>query len=171
MANEPADERFDHVQTWIATHRVEVHLTSVHDRLEALSTEECLTYLRQGGVGRVAFTTHGLAIVLPVNFTVHDNAIVFLTSSGTKLRAIQAGVTLTFEIDHIGADGVGWSVLAAGPASSTSDLAIIGQFRVLGIQPPPMLSQPIHAVSLEICAVTGRRFGATNHRPLRPGEP
>jgi hypothetical protein len=154
-------EHLVHTQTWLTAQRVERGrlLARIDQELEALSTEECFECLRTGGLGRVGFVSQGLAVVLPVNFAMRGREVVFLTGSGSKLEAVEAGAPLTFEIDHLGEDGLGWSVLAAGPAWSTSSPATVIEIQGLGVHPPSPATRT-HAVGLEILAVTGRRFGS-----------
>ncbi|MFD1541361.1 helix-turn-helix domain-containing protein [Nonomuraea guangzhouensis] len=91
--------------------------------LEVLEPEECLRLVAPGGVGRVAFNgSHG-PTVLPVNYRLHDGAIVFRTSYGgpmdqdlrTGLRDVE--IKVGFEVDQVDeAQNEGWSVLIQGPA-------------------------------------------------------
>lgn len=90
--------------------------------LEKLDREECLRLIASGGIGRVAFNgSHG-PTVLPVNYTVHEGAIVFRTAYGgpmdQDLRTGVQGVEIKvgFEVDRIDeARREGWSVLVQGP--------------------------------------------------------
>ncbi|MEO3789550.1 pyridoxamine 5'-phosphate oxidase family protein [Nonomuraea sp. B10E15] len=90
---------------------------------EVLDREECLRLVAPGGIGRVAFTGSQGPTVLPVNYTVHDGAIVFRTSYGgpmdQDLRTGLEGVDIKigFQVDQIDvARREGWSVLIQGPA-------------------------------------------------------
>ncbi|MEV1249402.1 pyridoxamine 5'-phosphate oxidase family protein [Nonomuraea sp. NPDC049750] len=91
--------------------------------LEMLEPEECLRLVAPGGIGRVAFNgSHGLT-VLPVNYKLHDGAIVFRTARGgpmdQDLRTGLEGVDIkiAFQVDRIDeAQRAGWSVLIQGPA-------------------------------------------------------
>jgi hypothetical protein len=91
--------------------------------LQVLEREECLRLVAPGGIGRVAFNgSHG-PTVLPVNYKLHDGAIVFRTSYGgpmdQDLRTGVEGVEIKigFQVDRIDeARQEGWSVLIQGPA-------------------------------------------------------
>ncbi|MFF5213576.1 pyridoxamine 5'-phosphate oxidase family protein [Streptosporangium sp. NPDC000396] len=92
-------------------------------RLEKLDTDECLRLISPGGVGRVAFTEPEGPVVLPVNYAVHNGAVVFRTALGgpldDQLRTGVQGVELkiAFEVDRIDeASREGWSVLIRGGA-------------------------------------------------------
>lgn len=88
-----------------------------------LDREECLSLLSPGGVGRVAFSGRRGPTVLPVNYKLHDGAVVFRTKYGgtidEELRTGLEGVDVVigFEVDRIDeAQRTGWSVLVQGPA-------------------------------------------------------
>jgi hypothetical protein len=91
--------------------------------MEVLEPEECLRLIAPGGIGRVAFTSSNGPAVLPVNYKLHDGAIVFRTAYGgpmdQDLRTGVEGVDIKigFEVDRIDeAQQEGWSVLIQGPA-------------------------------------------------------
>src|SRR5215813_707933 len=97
--------------------------------IEELGEAECLRLIAPGGVGRIAYTSRrfGLA-VLPVNYRLHDGAVVFRTSEHGPLdEDLRTGITdadykVTFEIDEIDlAERTGWSVLLQGPAHHVSE--------------------------------------------------
>jgi nitroimidazol reductase NimA-like FMN-containing flavoprotein (pyridoxamine 5'-phosphate oxidase superfamily) len=106
------------------------------DGLEILSEEECRALLGQGRVGRVAITFGALPAVLPVNYSLLDGAIVFLTGEGTKLRAALKRAVVAFEVDEIDVPGRrGWSVLAVGMASEITDEDELARARQLNLRP------------------------------------
>lgn len=85
--------------------------------LEELGRDECLRLLRDHSVGRFAVATPGAApLVIPVNYVLDGEVVVFRSGSGSKLRSLR-GSPVSFELDDI--DGVrhtGWSVLVRGMA-------------------------------------------------------
>jgi transcriptional regulator with XRE-family HTH domain len=91
--------------------------------LENVEPAECLRLIAPGGIGRVAFNgSHGLT-VLPVNYKLHEGAIVFRTSHGGPMdQDLRTGVEgveikIAFQVDRIDeAESTGWSVLVQGPA-------------------------------------------------------
>ncbi|GAA3525510.1 hypothetical protein GCM10022419_000230 [Nonomuraea rosea] len=91
--------------------------------LNELAPEECLRLIAPGGIGRVAFSGPPGPTVLPVNYQMHDGAVVFRTQAGgpmdQNLRTGLEGVEIKigFEVDRIDeAKREGWSVLIQGPA-------------------------------------------------------
>ncbi|MEE1769956.1 DUF1918 domain-containing protein [Streptomyces sp. JV185] len=93
----------------------------LHPQLETLGPEECRTLLSTHGVGRVAVSaSDGRPAVIPVNYEVIDDAIVFRTAPGS-VTAAAADQEVAFEVDHVDdALSRGWSVLAVGPASTVT---------------------------------------------------
>lgn len=96
-----------------------------------LSREECRELLRTRSVGRIAFHAgHGLRI-LPVNYVVHEDRVVFRTAAhGVIARSIRVA-DVAFEVDELDDQlRAGWSVLAVGRCERVTDpdqLATIAQ--------------------------------------------
>ncbi|MFE6828480.1 pyridoxamine 5'-phosphate oxidase family protein [Streptomyces sp. NPDC057690] len=90
----------------------------LHPELRDIGPEECRTLLSTHGVGRIAVRTDdGRPAVVPVNYDVVDDAIVFRTAPNST-PAAAVGTEVAFEVDHMDeALSRGWSVLAVGPAS------------------------------------------------------
>jgi len=84
--------------------------------LRTLSPVECFDLLEPGGIGRVAFTSAGEIMMLPVNFAMAGKTIIFRTAPDTLLAA-HADAKVSFETDRLdGARHEGWSVLVHGHA-------------------------------------------------------
>jgi hypothetical protein len=86
--------------------------------LDDLTQEECLELLRRCTVGRLAVAAPGSApLVVPVNYVVDGEAIVFRSRPGEKLDLLARG-PVSFQIDDIDhARHLGWSVLVRGHAA------------------------------------------------------
>jgi len=85
--------------------------------LEVLSRSECLRLLATTPVGRVALSIGALPVVLPVNFALDGESVVFRTGPGSKLEAATRQAVVAFQADHVDlADETGWSVLLTGVA-------------------------------------------------------
>jgi nitroimidazol reductase NimA-like FMN-containing flavoprotein (pyridoxamine 5'-phosphate oxidase superfamily) len=91
--------------------------------IEELGGDQCLQLISPGGIGRIAYTSRFGPAVLPVNYRLHDGAIVFRTTEHSPLdEDLRTGITdadykVAFEIDNIDlASQTGWSVLIQGPA-------------------------------------------------------
>src|SRR5262245_35950498 len=85
--------------------------------LEVLGREECLILLDRSTVGRVGLSIGALPTVLPVNFRLVDEHVVFRTGVGSKLDAATRGAVIAFEVDHVDpVSHTGWSVVVTGIA-------------------------------------------------------
>ncbi|QXJ20002.1 pyridoxamine 5'-phosphate oxidase family protein [Actinomadura graeca] len=97
-------------------------------RLEELERAECLRLIAPGGVGRVAYDDGEGPTVVPVNYAVDGESVIFRTSVSGRLNrslrtAVMGGdVRAAFEVDHLDeTTRQGWSVLLRGGAHRLSD--------------------------------------------------
>jgi uncharacterized protein len=88
---------------------------------EHLSRTECLDLLALAQVGRVGLVVNGMPEILPVNYALDGDAILFRTAAGSVLnQASMANVA--FEVDRIDeSTQSGWSVLVRGHADDIGD--------------------------------------------------
>ena len=96
--------------------------------IEELSEAQCLQLIAPGGIGRIAYTGRFGPVVLPVNYTLLDQAVVFRTAEHGPLdEDLRTGISdadyrVAFEIDSIDVAGqTGWSVLVQGPAHHVTE--------------------------------------------------
>ena len=84
-------------------------------RLRELQKPECLELVATRSVGRVAFCTPDGPIVLPVNYTLDGDEVVFRTAPHNIIARNVQGRPTTFEVDEIDDfTQSGWSVLIQG---------------------------------------------------------
>ena len=90
--------------------------------LEELDRRQCLDLVATASVGRLAvLQLAGSPLVVPVNFTLDGDVVVFRTSLGTKYEALLHR-PVSFEVDAIDpANRTGWSVLIQGIALTATD--------------------------------------------------
>lgn len=90
--------------------------------VEPLDRATCLALLATQSVGRLAVSRAGQApYVVPVNYALLRNSIVFRTAPGTKLDLLITE-PVTFEVDVFDIESrTGWSVVAQGFAYEASD--------------------------------------------------
>lgn len=132
------------------------------DGLEILSDEECRALLHQANLGRVAITIGALPAVLPVNYTLLEGDIVFLTGEGVKLRAALDRTVVAFEVDAIdGFRRAGWSVLAVGIAEEITEEDELARARDLDLRPLAGGSRT-HFVRVRPDFLSGRRITGPN---------
>ena len=90
--------------------------------LEVLDRQECLRLLATGTIGRIGLTMEALPVVLPINFRLVDDRIVFLTGVGSKLDAAAANAIVSFEVDDFDPMAhTGWSVVVTGATCEVTD--------------------------------------------------
>ncbi len=132
-------------------------------QLEELSQEECLLRLKATGVGRVAGVLDSRPYVCPVNYVIHEGAVIFRTRSGSHLHKATLDSYAAFEIDS--ADFMyheGWSVLVQGRSSHVVDPAeVITLAEVCAV--PWVEDARDSFVRIRLDQVRGERI---SHRPL-----
>ena len=96
--------------------------------LEELDRAECLRLIGGGGVGRVAFDDGEGPTVIPVNYELDGDAVVFRTSASGRLnrslliRVAGGEVRAAFQVDRFDEPAQeGWSVLVRGGAHPLSE--------------------------------------------------
>lgn len=140
--------------------------------LVELDEAKCRELLAAGVVGRVAVVTPEGPHVVPVNYVVVADAVVFRTSPHSVLGRQAPGTVVAFEVDRIDHDDHrGWSVLAVGPCEEVADVAAL-EAATPYWNPRPWVSGE-HATHLRVpwTRLTGRRIGGgwtyENEVPVR----
>jgi nitroimidazol reductase NimA-like FMN-containing flavoprotein (pyridoxamine 5'-phosphate oxidase superfamily) len=89
--------------------------------LKVLSPTECFDLLEPGGIGRVGIAAEEGVIILPVNYAVNGQAIIYRTAPDTLL-APYVNTQVSFEVDQCDETlHEGWSVLVQGHAHEVTD--------------------------------------------------
>lgn len=125
--------------------------------LEVLSVPTCIQLLRSVGIGRIAITDRALPVILPVNFILIDDMVVFTTGLGTKLATATARSIVAFEADQI--DPVtshGWSVCVTGTARRIIDPDLLARIELAGLEPAVRSAMQVQ-VGISLDMVSGRR--------------
>jgi uncharacterized protein len=95
-----------------------------------LSPDECTVLLRAGLVGRVAVCTPNGPHIVPVNYSVVDDAVVLRTTPYSLLGSHAKGSVLALEVDHFDYEYQrGWSVVARGRGEVVVDSAELAHIR------------------------------------------
>lgn len=133
-------------------------------KIEHLNEDECLRLIAPGGIGRIAYQSRFGPAVLPVNYQLHDGAIVFRTAEHSPLdEDLRTGITdaeykVAFEIDEFDqAARSGWSVLVQGSAHHVRAGAEREQAVAAGVDPWPSGDRELF-VSITPTHITGRRI-------------
>lgn len=81
--------------------------------IEVIDRDECLALLAADEVGRLAVFDGGRPLIVPVNYVLDGDDVVFRTAPGTKLD--QGPITGVLEIDGFDRPHrAGWSVVVSG---------------------------------------------------------
>jgi nitroimidazol reductase NimA-like FMN-containing flavoprotein (pyridoxamine 5'-phosphate oxidase superfamily) len=94
-----------------------VKLIDQRTGMEHLDRDECLRRLarHQHGIGRLAVIEGGRPTIIPVNYALVEDHVVFRSSPGSKLDAALGAGGAAFEIDDVDEAGrTGWSVVVRG---------------------------------------------------------
>lgn len=130
-------------------------------KLVALSPQECLGLLRRHvpQVGRVGLNVRdGQPIVIPVNYRVDGDTVVFRTEPGSLLAQHAAEHPVAFEADEVdGAWLEGWSVLIQGIARQVTDVVELDRLRRLQLRSWAPGDRSLY-VRVIPTALTGRRI-------------
>lgn len=130
-----------------------------------LTREQCFALLNTVAIGRIGLSIDALPVILPVNFVVLEDWILFRTVPGSKLDAAVSRSVAAFEADGHAPDGSwGWSVLVRGFAHDLRDGRGVPAATALHPWPFPH-GEANHVVGIEPTMVTGRRFGAAIDLP------
>jgi uncharacterized protein len=128
--------------------------------LESISRDECLQLLAGDEIGRLAVIDGRTPVILPVNYAMDGDAIVFRTAAGTKLEAGPRSPA-SFQIDSIDREHhTGWSVVVTGRLEEVTeyDSETLDRLRRLDVAPWAGGDKP-HWMRLEPARITGRRIG------------
>jgi nitroimidazol reductase NimA-like FMN-containing flavoprotein (pyridoxamine 5'-phosphate oxidase superfamily) len=128
--------------------------------IEMIGRDECLRLLRADVVGRIGFVVHGAPVVLPVNYALDGDHVVFRTAPGGKLSAV-GRAPVCFEIDGFDRDAhTGWSVVVHGRLEEITEhqASVLGRLRSTGLS-PWLPEGRDHWLRVIPGWITGRRVG------------
>jgi hypothetical protein len=127
-----------------------------------LSAHECLALLRGGVAGRVAVSTPTGPHIVPVNYSVVDDAIVVRTAPYSLLGTYGRDSMLAFEIDGFDADNQrGWSVQARGRVEAVTDRDDLATIREVAEPQPWAGGGRSLFLRLRWTELTGRKLGGS----------
>ncbi|MFF3886002.1 helix-turn-helix domain-containing protein [Streptomyces sp. NPDC001914] len=126
--------------------------------LTELSVAECAKLLSTHGVGRLAVPTELGPVIVPVNYSVVDDAIVFRTARGAT-PSLASGCVVAFEVDRVDDTfSQGWSVVTRGFARTVTDPDEEHRLAKRAYSAPWSGGRRDMWVRIEPYAVTGRRI-------------
>jgi nitroimidazol reductase NimA-like FMN-containing flavoprotein (pyridoxamine 5'-phosphate oxidase superfamily) len=143
--------------------------------LEILHLGDCFRLLASVSIGRIAFTSGGEVLVLPVIFLVDGQDVVFRAKTGSKLASVEVGQYVAFEVDsYDAAADAGWSVVVRGLAEVQSE-AECARLDTLGMKAWGGSAEERAWVRIRPAAITGRQMavaagdGAAEHGAAEHG--
>ena len=136
--------------------------------LEEIGRDECLELLSSQLMGRLAVADHGAypPHIVPVNFVLDGDQVVFRTNFGLKFQlSVLAEHSVSFEADEVDAEGhMAWSVVVQGRAELLAD----DDVAALPLAPwlhPWAPGERAHWVRIVPYTVTGRKLQPVPYRP------
>lgn len=125
-----------------------------------LTIEECLSLLSGGVIGRVALSTPVGPRIVPVNYAMYDDSVVFRTAPYSELGTYAWNNEVAFEVDHIDYERhQGWSVVVLGRAELVEDPRELREIKQRWDPRPWAGGQRNLYLKLIWRDVTGRRLG------------
>lgn len=139
--------------------------------LRELTYGECRALLVRQQAGRVAVSTPDGPHIVPLNYSVVDEAIIFRTTPFSVLATYGRNAKLAFEVDHLRDElQLGWSVVVRGRADVVTDPEQISHIRK--IWPPYPWADGVRNLHfrLPLQELTGRTVGKLPVLDLDPDE-
>ncbi|MGW5240514.1 pyridoxamine 5'-phosphate oxidase family protein [Monashia sp. NPDC004114] len=130
------------------------------DPVHVLHPEESWDFLRAHEFGRLAFHLLDEVHIVPINYVVDGQRLLFLTMEGSKLLGMTMNADVAFEVDEIEGEHA-TSVILRGRARQ-----LVGQAAWVADRLPmrPWVGTPKYiVVEIDGDEITGRRFDL--HRP------
>ncbi len=125
-----------------------------------LTYDKCLDLLSTGKIGRAAVCTPAGPRIVPVNYSVVGESIVFRTTPYSVLGTYGWKTQLAFEVDHVDVlEHHGWSVVATGPGAMVEDPKEVLAIRESWDPKPWANGVRLLYVRLRWAELTGRSIG------------
>jgi nitroimidazol reductase NimA-like FMN-containing flavoprotein (pyridoxamine 5'-phosphate oxidase superfamily) len=126
-----------------------------------LTADECLRLLKSGVFGRIALTVPTGPDIVPINYSVVNDLIVFRTTPYSVLGTYGRNAQMAFEVDHVDYEyGTGWSVVARGRGDAITDSRELDVITSSWTPRPWASGQRNAYYGLRWTELSGRRLGA-----------
>ncbi len=139
-----------------------MRLVDARTGVQWIERVDCLRLLATKQVGRLGFVIGGFPEILPVNYVLDGEAVVFATAPGAKMDGV-ARSPVVFEVDDADpATRSGWSVVLHGVArevTAHNGSELFARVRSLPLEPWADGDRP-HLVRIVPLSITGRAVGA-----------
>lgn len=137
--------------------------------LDIIPLAECLHLLAAQRVGRLGFVVGDQPLILPVNYALESDIVVFRTGVGTKLESV-AKAKVAFEVDEVDVrEATGWSVVVQGVAEEiTEDIDIFAEALRRAAAPTWVPAPADHYMRIVPRVISGRRLPGTRRPTAAP---
>jgi len=144
-------------------------LRSTTEGVLTLSPQDCWAHLRGRGFARLSITIEGVPRVFPMNYAAAEDALVFRTDPGAKLRH-GPGSLACLEVDgYDPREAMGWSVMAIGRLEDITEATDERSVRLRSLPLVPSApGERRHWLALEVTEVSGRFFRRGWLGPVSP---
>lgn len=130
------------------------------DLLKDISYDECVTLLGEETVGRVALCLPDGPHIVPVNYVVDGEAIIFRTAPYSVLGTHANGAKVAFEVDRLDHErSLGWSVVAVGRCGLVESAVDVSRYRATDGPRPWAAGSRLMHLRLPWSTLSGRRAG------------
>jgi len=142
--------------------------------MQNLTVRQCVELLGQHNLGRLAFLAKVgvMPLIIPVNYVVDEDTLIFRSDPGSKLSAAILGAPVAFEVDggYDEKNQTGWSVVVHGHAEEVTDPTELARLEQLPLAPWAPGAKA-HYVRVRPGQINGRRISLTrinlSHLPAR----
>lgn len=137
--------------------------------LHRLTESECRALLADSQTGRVAVVAPDGPHIIPVNYALVDESLIFRTSPFSVLATYAGNANIAFEVDHTDdVRRVGWSVVARGRAHVVYDSQQLAHIaRVWEPMPWASGERNLH-IRLSYTELSGRSISKLEPRDVLP---
>jgi len=135
---------------------VRLHDGPGHD----LDATECRRLLGTARIGRLSFTDGAMPAIVPVPFSMHDDAVLIPAHrDGDLVRGARGSVVALGVDSYRDVPGPGWSVTVVGPSHVLGDARSVARIDALGLFGERSTSASWCYISVALSLVRGRRTG------------
>ncbi|HYN30805.1 MAG TPA: pyridoxamine 5'-phosphate oxidase family protein [Dermatophilaceae bacterium] len=120
-----------------------------------LDREACWDMLRAHSFARIGYVLRGEVRIVPINYAVSGDRLVFRTADDSKFYALSANEHVGFELDEVGQD-TARSVIARGRAHLLEDESEVAE--ATATLHPWVPTEKRRVVAIEMTHLSGRAF-------------
>ena len=131
-------------------------MTNYESPVSPLTEDQCWNLLAGQQVGRLATISDGAPTIVPINYALDGQSIIFRTAEGNKLLSLTHHDNVCFEVDTWN-DDYGMSVVVNGHASLVAADHELARMDKMPLRPWVGTIKP-HYVRIEVDQMSGRRF-------------